>query len=78
MSSEPSGSIAQRQSLLQAPAPEQQLSEQEPSAQHHKQSGQQSTGSQPPAHAGSNVGNGNGAGNGEKKDQSRNSPDKRD
>ena len=31
-----------------------------------------------PAHAGSNVGNGNGAGHDAKKDQSRNSPDKRD
>jgi hypothetical protein len=31
-----------------------------------------------PAHAGGNVGNGNGAGHDPKKDQSRNSPDKRD
>ena|GEM_PF-1716208 len=39
---------------------------------------QQSEGSQRPAHAGSNVGNGNGAWNDGKKDQSRNSPDERD
>jgi hypothetical protein len=37
-----------------------------------------SVGKERPAHAGSNVGNGNGAGHDAKKDQSRNSPDKRD
>jgi hypothetical protein len=37
-----------------------------------------SVGKERPAHAGSNVGNGNGAGHDAKKDQSRDSPDKRD
>lgn len=37
-----------------------------------------SVGKERPAHAGSNVGNGNGAGHDAKKDQSRNSPEKRD
>ncbi|MEV4688855.1 hypothetical protein [Microbacterium sp. LWH3-1.2] len=84
-SSESSDSTAQRQSFVQvqaqaqapAPAP---VSAPEPElpAAEEKQSGQQSTGSQPPAQAGSNVAHGNGAGNDGKKDQSRNSPDKRD
>lgn len=43
-----------------------------------KQSSQRSHGSQRPAHAGSNVGSGNGAGDDWKKDQSRSSPDERD
>ncbi|MGU3646117.1 hypothetical protein ACLBXX_14205 [Microbacterium sp. C23T] len=71
-----SGSTTQRQGIVQAPAPEQEAPAQPPQKQ--KQSGRQSTGQKPPAHAGSNVGNGNGAGNDGKKDQSRNSPDKRD
>ncbi len=72
-SGDSSRSTTQRQGIVQAPAPEQKL----PASQ-QKQSGRPSTGPQPPAHAGSNVGNGNGAGNDGKKDQSRNSPDKRD
>jgi hypothetical protein len=77
---ESSGADAQRQGIVQSPAPapaQRQVNAQAP-VEEQKKSGQRSTGPQRPAHAGSNVGNGNGAGNGEKKDQSRNSPDKRD
>ena len=75
--SDSSGATTQRRSLVQAPPPDP-APEQELPATEQKHPGQQSTGSHRPAHAGSNVGNGNGAGNDGKKDQSRNSPDKRD
>jgi hypothetical protein len=42
-----------------------------------RQQSQDSSGAKRPAHAGSNVGNGNGAEHDEKKDRPRNSPDKR-
>lgn len=77
---ESSGADTQRQGIVQAPAsaPAQRHVNVQAPVEEHKQSGQRSTAPQRPAHAGSNVGHGNGAGNGEKKDQSRNSPDKRD
>ncbi|MDR7190804.1 hypothetical protein J2Y46_003662 [Microbacterium sp. BE35] len=77
-SSESNDSTAQRQGVVQAPAPGHKVPAQQRPQKQQKESGQQWTGQKPPAHAGSNVGNGNGAGNDGKKDQSRNSPDRRD